>query len=129
MIMRILTTFTCLVLLFSGCRKDSGPVIIPPPVVPPVSFSQDIQPIFDVACISCHNEWHASLNLQDSVSWRELWTTGANAPYVDTLNPLQSILHLRLTGAQLPAMPPSTPLTQAEIDLIDKWMEEGARDN
>ena len=117
------------VLLTITCRKDSGPHVVLPLQPVPVSFSQDIQPIFNANCISCHDESHAYLNLKTCCSWYELWTTGFSAPYLDTIAPLQSLLHKRISGAQLPIMPPMGQMQQGDIDLVARWITEGARNN
>ncbi len=93
-----------------------------------VDFSSDIQPIFDVNCIGCHNEGHQKLNLESCCSHDELWTLGAGAPYVDPENPEQSKLYRHLTGDLL-LMPLFGPLPDREIDLVLKWITEGALDN
>lgn len=114
---------------FVSCRKDLGPIVIPPVNPAPVSFANDIQPILTTACVSCHDENHQYLNLKSCCSYYELLITGTNAPYVDTVNPEQSIIYMRLMGTSLPAMPFGTPLPQNEIDLILRWIQEGARNN
>lgn len=128
----------CLVLiLFFSCEKDSGPVIIEPIVPNPpgpvlVSFANDIQPIFNANCIHCHSQIHPFLNLLSCCSWEQLLLTGSSAPYVDTLNPTESYLYIRLAGAgqNPPEMPPGGPfLQQAETDKILKWIQEGAKNN
>lgn len=127
---RITGIIFLIALSFSACRKDSGPYINPPDIPEPVSFANDIQPIFDSYCISCHNENHPYLNLKLCCSWYELSATGYNAPYLDTINPEQSTLFKRITGTIAPVMPSTgSPLAQTDIDIIKKWMEEGAKNN
>lgn len=115
--------------LFNSCRKDTGPLVIPGPVTQPVSFSNDIQPIFNSACISCHNATHPSLQLDSCCSYYELLFVGNNAPYVDTVNPAESRLIKRMTGEIGPTMPLTGALPQDQIDLVLRWIEEGARNN
>ena len=126
---KIIASTLISITLFS-CEKDSGPYIVPPDVVPPVSFSAEIQPIFDAYCISCHDENHSYLNLKSCCSWYELSATGYNAPYIDTINPEQSTLYKRITGVIAPVMPSTgTPLSQNDIDIILRWIDEGAKNN
>ncbi|MCC7302612.1 MAG: hypothetical protein IT233_08220 [Bacteroidia bacterium] len=117
-----------LTFIATSCRKDQGPISLHNHSHG-VSYTNDIQPIWNANCISCHDETHFALNLKSCCSWYELMTTGLNAPYVDTVTPSASVLHMRLAGTQLPAMPPGNPLTQAEIDLVFQWIEEGAKNN
>jgi len=132
-----LTFFFCiLILFFSSCEKDQGPLIIIPPQIPaplvPVSFANDIQPIFNAMCVHCHNLGHCCLNLLPDSSWHQLLVTGASAPYVDTLYPTESFLYIRVAGVgqDPPAMPPVPPiLLKSETDLILKWIQEGAKNN
>lgn len=125
----LLTVFT---LSIYSCEKDSGPYIVNPPTVATpvlVSYINEIQPIFNDYCITCHDEFHPSLNLKTCCSWDQLLNSGASAPYVDTITPINSLLHQRITGTVAPQMPFGTPLSTSDIDLILKWIEEGARNN
>jgi len=55
---------------------------------------------------------------------------GVSGAVVVPGQPDQSQLYLRITGKATPAMPlNSPPLTQAEIDSIQKWIAEGAPKN
>lgn len=115
-----------------SCEKDSGPYIVNPPTtaVPVlVSYINEIQPIFNDYCISCHDEFHPSLNLKTCCSWDQLMNTGASSPYVDTITPSNSLLYQRITGTIPPQMPLGTPLSTSDMELILKWIEEGARNN
>lgn len=114
---------------YTSCTKDTGPIYIAPAVTTPVSFRNDIQPIFNSSCISCHNATHIYLQLDSCCSYYELFFTGSNAPYIDTLNPAQSLIIKRMTGEIGPTMPLTGSLPQSQIDLITRWIEEGARNN
>lgn len=113
----------------TSCRKDIGPIVIPPSVTPPVSFRNDVQPIFNASCISCHNATHQYLQLDSCCSYYELFYTGTNAPYIDTITPPESRIIKRMTGEIGPTMPLSGQLPQDQIDLVLRWIEEGARNN
>jgi len=125
--------FIILAVSVATCKKDSGPYVISPPLPPVpvlISFTNEIQPILDSYCISCHDENHPTLNLKPCCSWYELWTTGVSAPYLDTLNPAQSLLYERIDGTISPQMPIGGPtLTQSEMDKILQWIQEGAKNN
>jgi hypothetical protein len=117
-----------LTLVFSACENDVGPLIIEPLNPETVSFSQDIQPIFDIHCTGCHDEFHQFLDLSSCCSYDQLLNSGSNAPYVIPDDPEQSRLYLHLTGDLL-LMPLFGPLPDHEIELVLKWIEEGALDN
>lgn len=133
---RIGRTFVILAMAFliSSCEKDRGPVIVKP--APPVdttgkyvSYRNYIQPLFNDYCIACHHSSHPFLDLRGVVSYDELLYTGANAPYVDSLNPDNALLIQRLVGDEWPIMPPDPPyFTEAQIDSVRLWMLQGYPD-
>lgn len=113
-----------------SCSKEEGPIIVIPPDttgsgVDSISFANDIQPIFNSSCTGCHNNTHPQLDLSDGYAYNQLWTDGANVPYVDTVNAEQSILYVRATTD----MPPSGALQSFETDKILKWIQQGAKNN
>jgi hypothetical protein len=116
-----------ILLLGSSCENDVGPLILDPSGGS-TSFSGDIQPIFNVNCIGCHDQFHLQLDLRPCCSYEGLWTLGSGAPYVDPDNPEASKLYRHLTG-DLTQMPPFGSLPDHEIDMVLKWIDEGALDN
>ena len=117
-----------LVFIISSCEQDVGPIIIDPVVSDPVSYNTEIRRIFDVNCRSCHDEEHQYLDLRPCCSYDQLWSLGTNAPYVEPDNPGQSKLYQHLTG-ELLLMPVFGPLPDHEIDLVLRWIKEGALNN
>lgn len=109
-----------------SCENDVGPIVLE--TTGPVSFSQDIQPIFDIHCVGCHDQSHRQIDLSPCCSYQELWVTGSGAPYVDPDNPTQSNLYRHLTG-ELSIMPPFGALPEFEINLILRWIQQEAPDN
>lgn len=115
---------------YSSCIKDKGTIVVKgcdPPVQ--VSYQQHIQPIFNTYCVSgCHagSTPSGGLNLESSVSYAELMQAGSG--YVDTLNSNNSLLHWQMNAASN-IMPPSGKLDQCTLDLIDKWMQQKAKNN
>lgn len=126
----IVIVLVIMILFFSSsCTKDEGPIIIEPidstnNGVDPISFANDIQPIFNASCSSCHNETH-DLDLRQDYAYDQLLTDGENAPYVDTENPEQSAIYIRPSTN----MPPSGALQSFETNKILKWIEQGVLDN
>lgn len=92
-----------------------------------VFYAQDIQPIFDLDCISCHGG-AGGLSLE---SWAGV-DAGGDTPggVVVPGDPENSLLIQRLEGTILPQMPLSLPpLSGPEIETIKQWIREGALDN
>ncbi len=129
LLLLIMGYFLCL----SSCMKDEGPLIIKPPPVPGdtlISYSDVIQPFFDLHCVRCHNQSHPFLDLREGISYDQLLFTGHLAPYVDTVMIENSILIGRLVGVEFPIMPPDGDhISQSDIDTVSLWMLQGARNN
>lgn len=112
----------------------------PPPSLSEVSYSGDVQPIFNNDCVMCHQGFAASgLNLETGSSWRNLvGQIGFEAaePLVTIGSPDKSYLIAKLNNTQTQAsgngvqMPHHcTPLTSAQISLISQWIGQGAPNN
>ena len=99
----------------SSCTKDEGPLVIKPPPVPGdtmMSYSLEIQAIFDLHCVRCHNQSHPFLDLREGLSYNQLLFIG------------------RLRGVEYPIMPPDGDhIRPGTIDTIAIWMLQGARNN
>lgn len=110
-------------LLFSGCFYDEGLAeIIPEDTI--VSYAFDIQPIFDANCTSCHPLVISTPDLTSGNSYEAIMMEN----YIISKDEDGSILYQRLLGKPN-LMPPSGPLPQLEIDLVKKWIEQGALNN
>jgi len=105
-----------LMALATGCEK----YMIPPPVIEEgVSYSEQVQPIFDGNCVTCHS---GGLNpdLRPDQSYEFLLTNG----YVDTLNPESSLIYVKLqSGAH------ESRATEEQKLTILQWITEGAQNN
>jgi ankyrin repeat protein len=87
-----------------------------------VDFARDIQPIFQQNCISCHGPAQQMnglrLDRRSSVFGPRI-VTPASLEY--------SFLYARVSGNLAgPQMPPTGPLRAQQIDLIKRWIEQGA---
>jgi hypothetical protein len=124
---------------------DAGP---PPDALPPVSFAADIVPILRMRCGGCHLKAsggagglsfgvqaelaRAAMVGQDTVSTDP---DCADLPRVDgtTHLPEQSSLYLKLVGdacgKRMPSGAAATPLLDEQIELVRRWIVEGAQDN
>jgi hypothetical protein len=77
------------------------------------------------ASASCHSAFVAAggLAFDGAEETRQLWLS---KPYVTPGDPNSAILFL-LEGRERDRMPPDVPLPPADIELIRRWIEEGAR--
>ena len=91
-----------------------------------VDYQSDIQPIFNNNCIFCHQYGgSATLNL---ATYSGVMTGGWSGPAIIAGDHQNSLLYQRIiqpTGTD-GSMPPNDPLSQAEVDLIAQWIDEGA---
>jgi cytochrome c553 len=107
-----------------------------------VSFSRDIQPIFNSYCVVCHaGAGQAGLTLEPASAYSNL----VGVPSTESTNgelrvkagtPDQSYLLAKVNGTQIAAggkggqMPlGATPLSAAQISLIQQWIAAGAPNN
>ena len=92
-----------------------------------ISFSKHIIPILNENCnsSSCHsgNNPAGFLDLSAAMAYTELTKSGSG--YVDTINPTSSILYTQITSS----MPPSGKMDPCNIDMILKWIDQGAKNN
>lgn len=93
-----------------------------------IDFTQQVLPIFKNRCLECHgsNAQESSLRVDD----RDILLQGgeSNKPAV-VPGDVQSSNLLRLIGSQDSdeRMPPDgEPLTKIEIEILQKWVEQGA---
>lgn len=100
----------------------------------PVSFSNDVMPIFNSRCLLCHGEG-AAYPLQlapQKIAYDEL-IGGANSsgePYINPKNPGSGYLYELISGEGELVMPLNDePLTSEQIQTILNWIEQGALNN
>lgn len=123
-----------LVLVITGC-SDMGDKIVnhdnngPPPDLNP-TWVDDISPIFTTRCTPCHIG-STPTNGFDASDYNALLTKTSQAGNsIVTPGSLDnSELYQRLIGQGFPQMPPGTPLSSADIELIRNWIEDGAPEN
>jgi len=99
-----------------------------------VSFSSEIQLIFDNNCTMCHGNL-GGLDLSEGVSYNKLYDIDAQNYFGKRVKPYDaenSILWNKIanTGTYGGAMPQgSSGLNNDEAQLIETWINEGAKDN
>ncbi len=96
-----------------------------PEVATPIDFAQEIRPIFEKNCLSCHKSGNAKsgLALETFESIQEGGTL--NGAAVIPRRSSESPLILYLQGKKKPQMPfGSAPLPETQIALIQKWIDQ-----
>jgi len=124
-LLKLISKASLLVLLLSltGCYYDETSDEISLPPVANVSFANDIQPIFNTSCTSCHNGSQVP-NLIAGVSYNVI----NNGTYIVANNLIASSLYQSLIGNEN-LMPIGNPLPATKINLVKSWIEQGAKNN
>jgi hypothetical protein len=112
-------------LFLGSCYYDTFPEeeVGPPPTE--VSYSKDIQPLWNNDCTSCHPSI-AQPDLSADNSYNSL----INGGFVTPGNASTSVLYqslLELNGVSL--MPPDGKWPNSQIQLVEAWINEGAENN
>ena len=91
-----------------------------------ISYTNQIQPIFNVNCTSCHVGGGAAT--LDLTSYDGVMSGGVSGLSILSGDNENSELYIRiiLPEGTAGSMPPNDPLSQEEIDLIGDWINEGA---
>ena len=91
----------------------------------PVSFSKDIQPIFESSCWKCHGS-AVQLSKLDLRTREAALTGGIHGPSIAPGKPESSRLFRMIAGTEKPSMPMDGKLTTEQVDKIRRWIEAGA---
>lgn len=108
-----------MILILSGCANYEIPATECPEGAEDVSFSGDIQPIFNSNCISCHSG-SQSPDLSDGWSHGELVDGGYVA---EPEFACESILYQVFSGSH------DGRADTVQISQILGWIQQGAQDN
>ena len=113
--------FWLLTFSFSSCTNEDCKTSVN------LSFSSDIQPIFNDNCATsgCHNtaSKEGGLDLSAGKSYAELNKSGSG--YINISKPTSSVLYSEMRSD----MPPSGKLDDCTLEKIEKWMAQGAKNN
>jgi hypothetical protein len=98
----------------------------PAPAAPPVEFNRDVRPILADRCFPCHGpdagHRKAGLRLDTAEGARSVLAPG---------KPADSELYLRISrqkgAGKMPPKKSGKDLSAAEVALLGRWIEEGAR--
>ena len=96
-----------------------------------VSFALHVLPIFKKECATenCHSGTKpaSNLNLENDKAYAQI--SNSYRGYLNTIQPTNSLLYNLLTTDGSKKMPPNKKVDQKQIDLIVKWMAQGATNN
>ena len=85
-------------------------------------FDQQVAPLLIRRCIECHNGFDLKGKLD--LSTREgAFKGGENGPSIHGDQPTDSLLWKRVSEKE---MPPEKPLTPGELQILNKWFQQGA---
>lgn len=102
-------------IFLSACEKF---IIKAPEIEEGVSFSTEVQPIFDATCVTCH-----SGNLNPDLRPENSYNSLVNGGYVDTNDPENSVIYIKLRGTH------DSRASEEEKLTILQWITEGALNN
>ena len=123
--------FVAAVILLSACGRNT------------VSYADDVQPIFDRYCVSCHSGTGEGARASAYVmtDYNSVMTGTSFGPVVVAGSRMSSSLYLVVAGKTAPEirMPPHNDESFAEgrgvmlsadaIETIGLWIDQGARNN
>lgn len=95
----------------------------------PVSFINDVAPIFKENCFACHDSKKRKGKL-DMTSYESLRKGGDSDDPITPGQPDASTLFMRITATNASRMPPrdtGDPLSKDKIALIERWIAQGAK--
>ncbi len=112
--------FVLAVLLFSSCYYD---VIIEEEIdaTTKISFTDDVIPVFNSSCVSCHDGIVAYPDLSSANAYQSL----ISGNYINTEDATSSTLIQKLNEDH----PFEGAITSAELQKIILWINQGALDN
>ena len=92
----------------------------------PVSYARDVVPFLDEHCIACHDDGFetSDLGVQDVTA---MLKGGRHGPAVVPGKGEESLLVQYLTGKKQPQMPPKTSIPLDQVDVIKRWIDQGAK--
>ncbi|WP_035361107.1 PSD1 and planctomycete cytochrome C domain-containing protein [Dyadobacter alkalitolerans] len=122
-------------LCFQSCNKSSDNQAVEEDIPKEVSYNFDIRPILSDKCLACHgpdaNKREAGLRLDVAEDAFKALQENPKAHALVAGKPELSQVYLRITTADTALRMPPTgsnlKLTQREVDLIEKWIRQGAK--
>src|SRR4051812_8016491 len=94
----------------------------------PTSFTQDVLPIFQGSCAGCHQPGKLKGGL-DLTTYEGVFKGGKKGPSFKPGDAVHSFIVEQISGDK-PEMPnKGDPLTKAEVEVIARWIREGAKND
>ncbi|MBM3901658.1 MAG: hypothetical protein FJ379_06155 [Verrucomicrobia bacterium] len=94
----------------------------------PVSWHREVTPILKRSCNGCHNP-NKMKGQVDTSTYAGLLKAGKHGPNFIVGDPGKSLLVQEISGPK-PEMPEEgDPLSDADVTLISRWIQEGAKDD
>jgi hypothetical protein len=117
-----------------SCTKGNDPGIVPVDEPVLVSFKDDVQPIFNQNCITCHPN-SGNMSLLEDASYANLVDVISPEYGIVRVSPFHadsSVICMKLHGVEgygflMPLN--GIPLDPIEIKTIEDWIDQGALDN
>ena len=108
-----------------------------------ISFSGDVQPIFEASCVQCHNNSAEGVATSgfSMANYEALMKGTKFGPVVIADSSISSTLYMVIANQTSPEiqMPPhhkdslaegrGEPLTEKQIEIIGAWIDQGAQNN
>lgn len=108
------------VIILVSCEYEKiEPIVVELPDEP-ISYSSEIQPVFDAKCLTCHSSNKPVLIAGQS------YNNLISGSYIDTDEPDDSELYEKVSEGHPGG---NNSLTAEELAKILKWIEEGAQNN
>lgn len=99
--------------------------VVPGSAADPITFEQHVRPILKAYCLDCHGAEEKHAGKLDLRLKRFALAGGKNGPAIDLQTPANSLLLERMQAGEMP--PGEKKVPAAEIAIISKWIETGAK--
>ena len=111
-------------LFLNSCYYDTYPVEDNPPIEEDVSYANDVMPLWVGQCDGCHSG-NIPPDLRAANSYDSLLDG-----YVEPFDAEESILYKSLLGIDgISLMPPGSKWPDSKINIVQAWIDQGAKDN
>ncbi len=105
-----------------------GPPVLAQDDAEKLTFDDHIKPVLQQRCSSCHSGNRKEADL-DVTNFTALMAGGGSGEVISPGSAGDSYLYKLVTYAESPEMPPSGKIPDAEIKLIETWINQGSLEN